>query len=307
VTTVLALPLLFEAVSARMTADAIAQGAIPTAQLFGWREPEHRQQTPSGTWRRVVWVPGDDGDIGELGPARQPGRNPKPLATLAELFTVYLEAADLSGGSPAAKSATAENELAQYTATRLLFDAWYRAAFLHAGNQLGLESMTWHGDKKVRRFGACIRVVCSIPAMIPDAPLTEIGGQSDTPARAAGVTELLDVEESDQTGPAFPAARAVATTPLTLSGPHIVDGVVLAAADRVLLVAQADPAENGLYIVAVGAWARTDDVLEHRTHVHVQPGGTAFGNSGWSLTTPDPITVGVSPLTFVRVSPSEVP
>lgn len=158
-TTVLAIPLLYEAVVARMDAEAAAADPPETAvpQPFGWREPARRTGT-----RRIVWVPGDDGDLGEFGPPRNPGRNPRSLGTIHELVTVYLEAADLTAP---------ENELLQYTAARLLLDAWLRAVRLAAYGTFEVVSLAWVDDKNLRRHGATIRAVLSVQAMVPDEEL----------------------------------------------------------------------------------------------------------------------------------------
>lgn len=297
----LALEILYEDVGARMTAEATAGGLEATPHVFGWRRPAERpQEAPAApsTARRVVWVPGDDGKLGVVAPAVQPGRNPRPIGTLMELFTVYLEAADLSS------AAAAENELAQWRAARNLFDAWYRAAWRSVGLRVQVLDSRWVDDKATRRFGATLRLVCTIEAMIPDGASEEIAGEDDTAARAAGTTEELDVEEEDETAPPPPAVRAVSLVDVALAGEQTVDGLALEADDRVLLVNQSDQVENGLWLVALGAWSRTADELEHGTHVYVEPGGTsAPSGAGFRLTTADPITVGVTPLVFARVSP----
>lgn len=52
----------------------------------------------------------------------------------------------------------------------------------------------------------------------------------------------------------------VATTAnITLSGTQTIDGVAVAAGDRVLVRAQSTTSENGIYIVAAGAWSRSPD------------------------------------------------
>lgn len=180
--TVLAVPLLFEAVVARMDADAAAADPPETAvpQSFGWREPARRTGT-----RRIVWVPGDDGDIGEVGPPRNPGRNPRPLLTIHELVTVYLEAADLTAP---------EDELRQYTAARLLLDAWLRAVRLAAYGTFKIVSLAWVDDKNLRRHGATIRVLCSVEAMVPDSPATFAED-----LHAEVTTSELDVDETTTT------------------------------------------------------------------------------------------------------------
>ncbi len=178
---ILALPKLFDDVVARFASESIA---VPNA--FGWREPSRQLGGPT----RIVWVPGDEnGSLGEVQPARQAGRNPRPLATLAELFTVYIESANIS--SP-------ENERAQYQAARELFDTWWRAVHLAARGTVAIESVTWITGKTERRFGAALRVVCTIDAMIPD---TE-DAVATVPTRAVIETAELDYSETIETAPA---------------------------------------------------------------------------------------------------------
>lgn len=174
----LALTSLFDAVVERMSDDADAAGLAPVPHAFGWREPAKRTDS-----MRIEWVPGDDesGQMGALGQAKQPGRNPRPLATLHELFTVYIEAVDLGD---------AENERAQYVAARKLYDAWLRAVYLAARGTFTIEATRWVIDQTVRRYGATIRVLASIEAMVPDAPL-ELA-PADTRA-------VIDVHELDVT------------------------------------------------------------------------------------------------------------
>ncbi len=126
--------------------------------VFGWRKPAER----GGLQNRIVWVPGDpSGAAGALIGARQPGRNPRPLNTLEEMFKVYIEGRDTSDP---------ENELLQYAATRELFDAWYRAVYLSTTGRglVTVKSASWMVDRNVRRHGATLRVVCTVQAMIPD-------------------------------------------------------------------------------------------------------------------------------------------
>ncbi len=160
--TKLALEYLYESVVARFTAEGTA-----ATQVFGWREPPKQLAGPP----RIVWVPGDPaGSLGEIGGARYPGRNQtspdpdlgRPLATLRELFTCYIHAEDASDP---------QDELLQFKAARLLYDAWYRAVYLAAHGIFLQRSAAWHGDPNERRRGATIRVVASVESMIPDSPL----------------------------------------------------------------------------------------------------------------------------------------
>jgi hypothetical protein len=187
---VLALEKLFNDVSARFVTETTA-----AKNLFGWREPA--KQLPTGVTgstpnARICWVPGDDesGGVGDLGPARGPGGNPRSLGTLGEVFTVYLIASDPT---------QPENEFAQYKAARLLFDAWWRAVYLsaHGTLQLTKPKLRWANEKLERRHGAAIRVLLSVDAMIPDIAYPDAAVDDDLEADAA-VTEL-DVTETAST------------------------------------------------------------------------------------------------------------
>jgi hypothetical protein len=185
---VLAVPRLFDLVVAK----AASESTPSVLQVFGWRElAKHPTGPNAGTARRVVWVPGDDenGDLGELGPAKQPGRNPRPLATLDELVTVYLEAVNMSTAS------VLEMERAQYQAARELFDAWFRWLHLVAPGTFELKSSRWVISQKERRFGASIRVVLAVQAMVPDVVLSTIG----TDARAEWTLEVSGNTETGST------------------------------------------------------------------------------------------------------------
>lgn len=148
----LALEKLYDDVVARFVTDS-----TDVPNVFGWRKPANR----GAQQNRICWVPGDpSGSAGEVAAAHNPGENPRSIGTLEETFTVYVEGRD---------SSSPENELAQYKATRLIFDAWFRAAYLSVRNLLTVKSATWMVDRTTRRYGATIRAVCAVSAKIPDA------------------------------------------------------------------------------------------------------------------------------------------
>jgi phage-related tail fiber protein len=100
--------------------------------------------------------------------------------------------------------------------------------------------------------------------------------------------------------------RAVAISPITLSGTQSVDGVSLIAGDRVLVTAQASAPANGIYVVAAGSWSRAGDAdtsaeVRSGMYVFVTEGGT-YDNSGWVLTTNNPIILDTTSLVFVQFS-----
>jgi hypothetical protein len=109
------------------------------------------------------------------------------------------------------------------------------------------------------------------------------------------------------------AVRVVTTTNINLTGaPSTVDGVALAANNRILVTAQSTASQNGLYYVATvgsgsdGTWTRTTD---GDTTGEITAGmivvvaeGTAYADSEWLLTTNDPIVVGTTGLAFIQLN-----
>lgn len=96
--------------------------------------------------------------------------------------------------------------------------------------------------------------------------------------------------------------RAATTANIALSGLQTVDGVALAASDRVLVKNQTTASENGIYIAASGAWTRADDAdsdekVRSGLVVPVREGAMGGGRH-WILTVPDPIIVGATSLAF---------
>ena len=83
-----------------------------------------------------------------------------------------------------------------------------------------------------------------------------------------------------------------------------IQDTTLVAGDRVLLTAQTDRTENGLYVAAAGAWVRSDDAdtdAEVTAGMAVPvSGGDLDNRTLWLLTTRDPIVVDTTDLTFTR-------
>ncbi len=282
-TDTLALERLYDAVSARFVAEG-----TDAPNVFGWRARSLQREDGKS---RIAWVPGDpSGNAGSEAPARQPGRNPRPIATFAELFTVEIIGVDPDAG---------EDERAQWKATRLLRDAWFRAVYLAAHGTFSIKSQVWLVDKTQRRFGTMLRIVATIDSMVPDEPL------ASAPLKTRAVLQLdeLDQEEELDVGDAPFVARAASTIPLALSGEQTVDGVALIEGDAVLVAMQTDLTENGPYIVATGAWTRADAELVHGFFVHVNE-GTQNAGAGFELATLDPITVDTTDIVFARLTPA---
>ncbi len=103
-------------------------------------------------------------------------------------------------------------------------------------------------------------------------------------------------------------ARVVATSNVALSGLQIVDGTQLLNGDHVLLVAQNDSTQNGVYLASSGGWTRggeldaSADVVRGLTWA-IEEG--SFVGTCWSLTTAttdvsNPNPIGTTALDFVQ-------
>jgi hypothetical protein len=96
---------------------------------------------------------------------------------------------------------------------------------------------------------------------------------------------------------------------LASGAPLNVDGVTMTAGARVLVKMQTDGTENGLYQVDTpgtgenGSWSRAPDNDENDemiSGVIVRVTGGEDSPSVWSITTPDPITIGSTSITWRR-------
>lgn len=182
--TVLALEHVFAKVS-----ESFALDGINAVNDLGWRAKARHAQS---ALPRVIWVPGDDegGTLGEIAAPRFPGQNPRPIALLKELATVYLV-----GNDPSAP----EDERKQYHVTRMLFEAWFIAVYRAMHQNFRIRGQRWVTDKLERRFGTALRVVIELDAPVveamPDEPL--VGGAF------AGLSDAVDAvaaaEANDET------------------------------------------------------------------------------------------------------------
>ena len=100
------------------------------------------------------------------------------------------------------------------------------------------------------------------------------------------------------------SVKAATTADISLSGEQTIDGVSLAAGDRVLVKNQSNKAENGIYTVAASTWSRSSDA---DTAAEVTSGfavfveqGTVNADSGWVLTTDSAVVLGTTELDFTQ-------
>jgi hypothetical protein len=89
----------------------------------------------------------------------------------------------------------------------------------------------------------------------------------------------------------------------SLSGTMTIDGVALAAGDRMLVKDQTTTLANGVYVVGAGAWVRSDDLSTWAEHVAAYlfvEQGTANADIGFLCTVDAGGTLGTTAISFVQ-------
>jgi hypothetical protein len=102
--------------------------------------------------------------------------------------------------------------------------------------------------------------------------------------------------------------RAASTTNQAITGTYTLDGVALAANDRVLLTGQTTPSQNGLWLAQAGAWTRPLDYQAANTAqafygmTVTVSSGTANAGSTWYISTTAAITIDTTSVTFTQLA-----
>jgi hypothetical protein len=98
---------------------------------------------------------------------------------------------------------------------------------------------------------------------------------------------------------------AATTGNITLSGAQTIDGVSVVAGDRVLVKAQTNQADNGIYIVSNTSWSRSPDANTWNelisAYTFVETGST-YADTGWVCTINAGGTLGTTPVTWSQFS-----
>lgn len=191
---VFALESLFDVVVAEFAATP---GLDDVAQAFGWTEPA-RQKTER---RRITWTPGDPSNsVGAIGAVKYPGRDPHPVGTLDERFTVRINCYD---------AALSTNERAQYRECRLLLDAWFAACKRAQTTNFAVESLQWTRARNdgatighVQR-GAELIAVCTIGSAIVDS-VDDTGTYDYATDDAVAAVTIAATPSLDEAGTADP-------------------------------------------------------------------------------------------------------
>jgi hypothetical protein len=99
------------------------------------------------------------------------------------------------------------------------------------------------------------------------------------------------------------SVKAATTANITLSGTQTIDGVALVVGDRVLVKDQTSASQNGIYVVAAGAWTRAADMDAWTeipgAYVFVEQ-GTVQKDIGYVCTSDAGGTLGTNDITWVQ-------
>lgn len=122
---------------------------------------------------------------------------------------------------------------------------------------------------------------------------TDAATKAYVDSRAAG----LDPKQS---------VRAATTANITLSGVQTIDNVALSVGNRVLVRAQSTTSQNGIYVVASGAWTRAADFdapaeITAGAFFFVEE-GDVYADTGWTVSSASVGTVGTDPIEFTQFS-----
>ena len=104
---------------------------------------------------------------------------------------------------------------------------------------------------------------------------------------------------------AKPSALVATTANITLSGTQTIDGITVAAGDRVLVKNQATASQNGIYLASAAGWTRAVDMSiwaeVPNAFVFVET-GTTQADSGWVCTSNAGGTLDTTAITWTQFS-----
>ena len=144
---------------------------------------------------------------------------------------------------------------------------------------------------------------------IPSLSWSKITSGTPTTIAGYGITDAYtktDIDGLLQGLKAKQSVRVATTANITLSGTQTIDGVAVVAGDRVLVKNQTTGSQNGIYVVAAGAWSRATDAnaaAELTSAFVFVEQGTTNKDSAW-VQTADSITLDTTALTWVQFSGS---
>lgn len=156
-------------------------------------------------------------------------------------------------------------------------------------------------------FGRVTKAARRDYAELGGATFTGTLTRTTTPSADNDVTNVSYVRTAVANGQTTKLpVRLVATSNITLSGVQIIDDVQGAAGDRIGVVGQTNKAQNGIYVMAAGAWARATDFSTsapvYTNIAFTVQEGAVNSSQTFILTTTGSISIGTTALNFKRVT-----
>lgn len=191
------------------------------------------------------------------------------------------------------------------TYTKVTTDAKGRVT---AGTTLAATDIPTLTAAKISDFDTQVRTSTVAQLAAPAAALAmngqKITGLADPTAAQDAATKNY-VDTVAQGLDAKLSVRAATTANITLSATQSIDGISVIAGDRVLVKNQTTTSENGIYVVAAGAWARSTDAdtwAELVAAFTFVEEGTANADTGWVSTVNAGGTIGSTAVAFTQFS-----
>ena len=133
------------------------------------------------------------------------------------------------------------------------------------------------------------------------AKITGLG----TPTADADAATKAYVDSTAQGLDVKASCRVATTANITLSGTQSIDGVAVVVGNRVLVKNQTSATQNGIYVVASGAWTRPPDADTCAelagAFTFIENGVTNY-NSGWVCQTDPDGIIGIQPIEWIQFS-----
>jgi hypothetical protein len=249
----------------------------------------------------VVGEVGPRGPVGPPGPPGPPGSDGAgvvpdlgALATLDVVTTAEIADDTITDANISSTAAVALSKLAS--------DPLDRAN--HTGTQLAETVSDFDTQVRTSRLDQMAMAGATID--LGHQGITNVS-DPDLPADAVNKAYVDAVVHGFSN--ASDSVRLASTEDLDITGPGgVIDGVAPAIGDRILLKNQTNAADNGVWTfrgdtAAMVRASDADEDVEFDSGMYCfVTGGTENGQSGWVLTTPNPITLGTTPLSFVQIA-----
>ena len=179
----------------------------------------------------------------------------------------------------------------------------------HTGSQLAATISNF--DTQVRTSTLNQMAAPTTALSVNNQKITSVGTPDPNSTDAAN-TIYVDAKVNNALAAIDPkdSVRVVVTSNVALTGLQTIDGITLVAGNRVLLTAQTTASQNGCYVAASGAWARSIDA---DTTGEITPGafwfveeGTLYAATQWRCNNTGTITIGTTSISIQQFGAAQM-